>query len=81
MSLSKPKLVLSTLLNLRQPVNDIGQKIFEETGNRKRFIVFLIEAPQGFDVNGKLGEQLKSLAEKYADALGTRPELTRIHVL
>jgi len=76
-----PKLVLSALLNLRQPVNDIGRKLFEEAGERKRFVVFSIEPPQGFDVNGKLGEQLKSLAEKYANALGTRPELTRIHVL
>ncbi len=77
-----PKLVLSALLNLRQPVNDIGgQKLFEETGERKRFVVFSIQAPQGFDVNGKLGEQLKSLAEKYANALGAKPEFTRIHVL
>jgi hypothetical protein len=77
-----PELVLSALLNLRQPLNDIGgQKLFEKTGERKRFVVFSIETPQGFDVNGKLGEQLKSLAEKYANALGARPEFTRIHVL
>ena len=77
-----PKLVLSVLLNLRQPINDVGgKKLFEETGNRKRLVLFSIDTPQGFDVNGKLGEQLKPLCEKYANALGTRPELTRIHVL
>lgn len=81
MSLSKPEFVLSALLNLHQPVNDVGQKIFEKTGDRKRFVVFSIEPPQDFDVNGKMGEQLKALAEKYANALGAKPELTRIHVL
>ncbi len=74
-------LVLSALLDKNQPDNDIGQKLYEITGDRKRLVLIAVESPKSFNVNGNFADQLRALSTEYAGLLGSRPELTRIHVL
>ncbi len=74
------KLLLTTVLKLRHPVNDIGKKVFELAGERKRFVVFEISTP--FDVNSPdWDKQLMQIREKYANALGISPKITWVHVI
>ena len=65
------ELRLSVFMRKDQPVNDIGTVLFEESGDRMKFLWIKIPAPADFPVTDyeRWGEAFKALRTKYATAL------------